>query len=101
MSTETENLLRSLARIDTDGQSAEHVANLAVMYAEKARRILAKPSPAPDGVAALRAIKYTALTAKDGGAGLALVTRICINAGVRENVAELENMVPNAAAHHR
>jgi hypothetical protein len=42
MDSETENLLRLLARIDTDGQSAEHVANLAVMYAEKARRILAK-----------------------------------------------------------
>jgi hypothetical protein len=51
MTPEIEHLLRLLARIDTDGQSAEHVANLAVMYADKARRILARPAkaePTPD-----------------------------------------------------
>jgi hypothetical protein len=33
-------LLEKVARIDVDGQSAEHVANLATGYAEEARRLL-------------------------------------------------------------
>lgn len=33
-------LLSKLARIDVDGQSAEHVANLAIQYAAEARGLL-------------------------------------------------------------
>lgn len=38
-----QTLLEKLARIDTDGQSAEHVANLAVQYSAEARKLLKRP----------------------------------------------------------
>lgn len=37
-----QDILEKLARIDTEGQSAEHVANLACQYAADARAFLKK-----------------------------------------------------------
>lgn len=50
---------------------------------------------------ALMAIKYTCLTCKDGPKGLAHVVRLCIDAGIKFQLPELEKMIPDHAKHAR